>query len=104
MKTQGKKPKARELTESQNKALQILKDTTATKSMKAAEFARKMWPDSRMHQKVSNQGNGATKGKAAWLTGGSYLRKLENKGLTKWSGLGGGYGYCITEAGKKAIQ
>ena len=51
----------------------------------ASEFARKMWPDSNMHVKVSNQGHGATAGKAAWLCGGSYLGRLAKMGLVRYS-------------------
>ena len=47
----------------------------------AANFARLMWPYSIMHTKVSNQGHGATRGKTAWLCGGSYLAKLQAAGL-----------------------
>lgn len=45
-----------------------------------------MWPDSLMHTRVSNQGNGATRGKAAWLCGGSYIAKLVIKGLVNQDG------------------
>ena len=34
-----------------------------------------------MHSMVSNQGNGSTRGKAAWLCGGSYLGRLSKAGL-----------------------
>lgn len=46
-------------------ALAILNGTTMRSPMSARVFAEAMWPDSVMHRKVSNQGNGATKGKAA---------------------------------------
>ena len=36
-----------------------------------------------MHTKTSNQGNGACRGKAGWLCGGSYIGKLKKRGLAK---------------------
>lgn len=59
------------------RALLILRDQ---QPHSAAEFAELMWPSSIMHDMVSNQGNGATRGKAAWLCGGSYLGKLSQAG------------------------
>lgn len=72
----------------ETQALNILKDTTIDNPMTCRTFAEKMWPDSRMHKKVSNQGNGATTGKAAWLCAGSYLSKLKYKGLVEKSDIG----------------
>lgn len=91
--------KMERLTKAQYKALNILKGTDYFNTMASAEFARRMWPDSNMHRKVSNQGHGATRGKAAWLCGGSYLAKLRHKG---WVSNGkGSYGYYITQQGRK---
>lgn len=64
------------------KALTILRDQQPDN---AALFAKLMWPDSYMHTKHSNQGRGATIGKAAWLCGGSYLGRLQKAGLIKVS-------------------
>ena len=69
-------------TETTIKALNIIKELDR---VSAAEFARRMWPDSNMHKKVSNQGNGSCRGKAAWLCGGSYLAKLAKKKLIRYS-------------------
>jgi len=66
------------LTEKTLKALKILQDNP---NIAARRFAKLMWPDSIMHRRVSNTGNGATTGKAGWLCGGSYLAKLCNKEL-----------------------
>jgi len=52
-------------------------------SLGAKRFAELFWVDSNMHRKVSNQGHGATAGKAAWLCAGSYIGKLKNRGLVK---------------------
>ena len=92
------------LTKAQEKALDILKDTSRFgKHFSASGFASLMWPDSTMHTKVSNTGNGATKGKGAWLCAGSYLNKLKKKGyvdccgeyLNRW---------FITEVGKSELK
>jgi len=72
----------------QERALLILYKTTYINPMRVREFALKMWPDSKMHRKVSNQGNGATSGKAAWLCAGSYLSKLKIKGLVNRNEFG----------------
>ena len=91
-------------TESEAKALEILRDTSYSKPMKAAAFAKLMWPDSHMHKKVSNQGNGACVGKAAWLAGGSYLSKLENKSWVRKTFDTGSAAYHITLKGKDLVQ
>lgn len=92
------------LSESEIKALWILKNTDFSKPMRVAKFAELLWPESAMHRRVSNQGNGATTGKAAWLCGGSYLGKLRKKKLVSnhtWSDSY--YGYYITKEGKQAL-
>lgn len=66
------------MTEITIRALKIIRDK---KPLDADGFARLMWPDSDMHRRVSNQGHGATRGKAAWLCGGSYLGRLRKMGL-----------------------
>jgi hypothetical protein len=68
------------ITNSQKRALLILKETSITNRMMPREFALKMWPDSNMHNTTKNTGNGACRGKAAWLCGGSYIGKLAAKG------------------------
>lgn len=87
-------------------ALKIIGD----RKISASEFAQKFWPDSNMHKKVSNQGHGATRGKAAWLCAGSYMGKLKDKGLVKdalWDKYGNyisGSSYKLTEKGKEIIN
>lgn len=68
------------LTPGVRRALLILRDE---QPYNAATFAEKMWPTSIMHRMVSNTGNGATRGKAAWLCAGSYLGRLEKMGLVE---------------------
>jgi len=96
-----------EITTKQRKALEIL---ASKRQVSARDFALRMWTDSNMHKKVSNQGNGATRGKAGWLCGGSYLSKLEILGLAKrsrWDENGNHISistFEITEKGKLLIQ
>lgn len=95
------------ITETQKKALNILKETTWRNPMRVGEFALRMWPDSNMHLTSKNTGNGATRGKAAWLCGGSYLAKLQKLKLVykSYSDNGNGVSVCyITELGKKELQ
>lgn len=82
------------ITEIQYKALCLVRDNPG---IQARYFARYMWPDSGMHTKSSNQGNGACHGKAAWLCGGSFLGKLRKKGYLK------NLSNEITSEGKEAI-
>lgn len=86
------------MTKKTYKALCLVKKA---KRVSAKQFALLMWPDSKMHTKVSNQGNGSCRGKAAWLAGGAYLRKLEKKGLVKWSVIE--EGFILTGNGLKEI-
>lgn len=75
------------------------------KPVSCQAFAKAMWPDSRMHTKSSNQGNGATRGKAAWLCGGSYLAKLMKLGLVSNFLISNGpYGYYLTKEGLQALE
>jgi hypothetical protein len=70
------------LTPSQYKALGILRDTGYDNRYSAKRFAEAMWKGTKTNMFTSskNTGNGSTKGKAAWLCGGSYLCKLAKKG------------------------
>lgn len=69
------------MTEFKRRALELIEQRGKITS---GEFAFAMWPDSNMHRKVSNQGNGACRGKAAWLCGGSYLGRLIKEGLVTY--------------------
>ena len=90
------------LTVVQIKALRIIRDNP---EIRAAYFAELMWPDSNMHRKVSNQGHGACRGKAAWLCGGSYMGKLRNKGLIKYYNFEGySWTYRLTSKAKKLLD
>lgn len=68
------------LTDTQYKALKAIEKHPG---IRAAGIAKVLWPDSSMHTKVSSQGNGACRGKVAWLAGGSYVGKLKAKGLVR---------------------
>ncbi len=89
-------------TEKTLKALNILSDTNRSRPMSASGFAILMWPDNTMHTKSSNQGNGACRGKAAWLCGGSYLAKLAKRDLVRFTFNPNGY--YISKEGKEAID
>lgn len=92
------------LTVAQQKALTILKDTDMFKGMSASQFADRMWgdTDTTMFTSVSNTGNGATTGKAAWLCAGSYMGKLIKKGWVEHTH--NFRGYYLTPKGKSLIQ
>lgn len=81
-------------------ALTIIQNSSYDRPINCSWFAKQFWPDSNMHLKSSNTGNGACRGKAAWLCAGSYLAKLKNKGLTN-NGL---RGYYITKEGLKKLK
>lgn len=91
------------LTKAQRTALEILSSSNFMKPVTCSAFAREMWPASRMHTKSSNQGNGATRGKAAWLCAGSYLAKLMKLGLVSNFCTRDTYGYYLTEKGREAL-
>lgn len=82
-------------------ALTILDGTGFQHGMSAAQFALKFWPDHLMHVQVTNQGNGACAGKKGWLQAGSYLRKLQNKGLLKTTLR---QGFYITQQGRDVLK
>ncbi len=90
------------LTDFQIKALNYL-STVETTSPRV--FAENMWPESNMHSRSSNQGHGACRGKAAWLSGGSYLSKLQKKGWVRWAlEFGKNTLYAITQEGRRVLR
>lgn len=94
----------KELTESQIKALTILKDTGYMKPVSARYIADKMWGETHigLFTKHSNQGNGACVGKAAWLCAGSYMGRLRKKG---WVDVRYNPSrYYLTDKGKKVLK
>lgn len=95
------------LTIAQQKALTILSNTSRTNTISARMFAEKMWGDTQTNMFTSskNQGNGACRGKAAWLCAGSYLGKLIKKGwVIALDEITGKYGFCITKEGTEALN
>ena len=91
------------ITDKTIKALKIIQENP---ELTARDFAEKMWPDSLMHIRTSNQGNGACKGKAAWLCGGSYLGKLKKEKLIYRDLSDGGYigKFYLMNKGREAIE
>lgn len=87
------------LTPFKAKALQVLLEHP---NIRASAFAELLWPESYMHRKVSNQGNGATHGKAAWLCAGSYLGKLRKQFLVRWNHETNGY--SLTAKGELTLK
>lgn len=92
----------KKLTTFQIKALRYL--TTVEKTTPKT-FAEAMWPESNMHSRYSNQGHGACRGKAAWLSGGSYLSKLQKKSWVRWTmEFGTNVLYMITQEGRRVLR
>lgn len=71
------------MTDSQKKALEILRDHGP---MTAGWFAERMWPDSPNWGKHFNSGSGCVVGKGMRLCGGSYLGRLRKIGLVHRGG------------------
>ena len=85
--------------------LRALNYLSTVEKISPAVFAEKMWPESNMHTRYSNQGHGACRGKAAWLSGGSYLSKLQKKGWVRWvSEFGKNTLYAITQKGRRVLR
>lgn len=95
------------LTPAQVKALTILKDLAGiTRPMTASRFAEYMWKESKPHlfTKVSNQGNGACRGKAAWRCAGGWLGKLLSLNLVRFTDWNGRFGYYISGTGERLLK
>jgi len=100
------------ITDKTYKALKILEPTKDySVVMSAFVFANHFWGDDPEKQylftAMTNNGNGATASKKAWLCAGSYLSKLAKKGLVRWQPSLKGYhstGYQITSKGLETIK
>lgn len=74
-----KAPQKTSITPRTLEALRILRDE---KPHTDSGFAELFWPDSMMHTKHSAAGtHGSRRGAGAWLCSGSYLAKLQKRGL-----------------------
>ena len=99
-----------ELTAKQIEALTIVRDYQRRWNYEPIPpkiFARKMWPDSPAWQYSYNTGlHGACRGKGMWLSAGSWLAKLEKKGLVFWHRDDDDWyeGYSLTRLGEKALK
>lgn len=85
------------------KGLQIIADHPG---IRPREFAKKMWPDSPGWKRHSRSGpNGAHQGGGMYLTGGAFMGRLNNAGLTVHT-----YahrfdtGHELTDAGRKMLE
>ncbi len=89
----------------QRRALEFIRDH---QDCSASDLAEHLKPDSRMHMKVSNQGHGGCRGKAAWLWAGSVVGKLRMRGWVQIDyGSSGSYSrtkYRLTREGREAIS
>jgi hypothetical protein len=78
--------------ENEIRAIEILKEHP--EGLTAKHFGLLMWPDNPKHKKVSNIGNGATHGVGMWFAAGSYLSRLEKRGVVR-KGRGCDHGYYL---------
>ena len=90
------------VTEKTYRALCILNKYDRLTAIAAREFAMKMWPNGKWNR-IYNTGNGATSGKGMWLSAGSYLAKLHNRGLVSRDVAGYTVVWCASSDGRKAI-
>jgi hypothetical protein len=85
------------------RALRIIADEPG---IRPREFAKKMWPDSDGWKRHSRSGpKGAHRGGGMYLTGGAFLGRLNNDGLTYHTNT---YqydtGHALTTAGERALE
>jgi hypothetical protein len=85
------------ITVAQYRALSILCENGP---LSASEFGLIFWAGHKAHNKVSNGGNGAQRGKAGWLMAGSYLGKLKKRGLVEERTF---RQFTVTDYSKKAV-
>jgi hypothetical protein len=89
--------RADKLTAPQLKALTILSTTDYAHPIAPRGFAEKMWKGT-----DTTIGRRFHMGRAASMSGGSYLGKLVQKGWVRW--VHDPDGYCITEKGKEILK
>jgi len=94
-------PRRTVMTPKAHEALSIL-SAAGKRGMSSTEFAGHMWPDAHGWKKVSRAGayNAARRGCGMWRAAGSWLWKLERKGLV-W--CRGGV-WTITISGAEALK
>lgn len=90
------------ITRSELLALRVIKEAG---DVRPEQFARAMWPDSpswRSHSRVSG-GRGVVTGAGIRLRAGSYLRRLERKGLLclRWKTYNT---YTLTSRGREILE
>lgn len=68
------------LTDFQIRALRVLADNGP---MSPRQFAEKIWPDAQAWERVSNVGNGATRGVGITRAGGCYLARMRSRGWAR---------------------
>lgn len=94
------------LTEIQYKALLAISKGTYHHGVNAKALAWTLWGDNPKYEYLftaaSTQGNGATRGKKAWLCAGSLAGKLSKSGFVQHDR--DFTGYHLTEYGEKALR
>jgi hypothetical protein len=87
------------LTETQARALQIIREHNI---VMARQFARFMWPVSDGWSTHTNCGRGVSKGGGMNLAAGGYLGKLRRRKLI--NGTGGGRRFVLTDLGIRSLE
>ena len=87
------------------KALKALENGTYSHGINARAVAVSLWADDAEHKYLfsacSKQGNGACRGKKAWLCAGSIIGKLRKRNLVHYDSQC--TAYYLTQAGRNAI-
>lgn len=94
------------MTETQYRILKIIGSGTYNHGINAKAIAYTLWRDDPEHDYLftacSKQGNGACRGKKAWLCAGSLVGKLRKKKLVDYDRHC--TGYILKPAGRQAIN
>lgn len=93
------------MTEKEYKILKAIERGTYDRGINAKAIAWTLWGDDPEHDYLffvcSNQGNGACRGKKAWLCAGSLVGKLRKRGLVDYDRQC--TGYVLRPAGRQAL-
>ena len=86
--------------------LKVIEPGTYSQGVSAKAVACSLWQDDPDHSYLfsacSKQGNGACRGKKAWLCAGSLIGKLRKKGLVDYDRHF--TGYVLKASGKAAVR
>lgn len=94
------------LTKNSYKILKAIEPGSYASGINAKAVAWSLWGDDPKREYLflasSNQGNGACRGKKAWLCAGSQVGKLRKKGLVDYDR--NFTGYYLTRYGREAVR